>query len=262
MNGSFIFKSVSFAYSDHDKGPACIFLHGHLENRGMWRGTAAEIPKSYRKICLDLPGHGDSGNLGYIHSMDEMAEVVKALAVHLKLKRFILCGHSMGGYVALAFAEKYPECVKGLILMNSSAKADTPEKKKSRDQAIKAAKRDHRGFIRHAIPMLFRPKHRRGMREKVSEVKKEALKTSKQGAIAAIEGMKERPDREVLLHFAPYPVLFIAAQNDPVLPFEMLQEQLKAPQVEPVVTENGHMGHQEDPDIVIPAIKKFIRENS
>lgn len=256
----FKFKDISFAYSDQDKGPAVVFLHGHLENRSMWKPIADEIPKSYRKICLDLPGHGESGNLGYVHSMEEMAEVVKALVDHLKLKRFIICGHSMGGYVALAFAEKFPQYVKGLILMNSSAKADTPEKKKSRDQAIKVAKRDHRKFIRHAIPMLFRPKHRRGMLTTVNHVKQEALKTSKQGAIAAIEGMKIRPDREVLLYFAPYEVLFIAGKNDPVIPFEILREQLKAPQVTPVVAENGHMGHLEDFETILPAIKRFVRE--
>ncbi|MDZ7845315.1 MAG: alpha/beta hydrolase [Owenweeksia sp.] len=126
---SFDFKGISFSYSDFDKGPAVIFLHGHLENRSMWRDIVKEIPKSYRKITLDLPGHGESGNLGYVHTMEDMAEAVKALVNHLKLKRFILAGHSMGGYVALAFAEMFPEQVKGLILMNSNTKADTPEKK-------------------------------------------------------------------------------------------------------------------------------------
>ncbi|MDZ7845316.1 MAG: alpha/beta hydrolase [Owenweeksia sp.] len=122
------------------------------------------------------------------------------------------------------------------------------------------AKRDHKKFIRHTIPMLFRPKHRRGMVNVVSQIKKEALKTSKQGAIAAIEGMKIRPDREVLLHFAPYDILIIAAKNDPVIPFEILREQLKAPLVESVLTENGHMGHLEDPELVLTAIKKFLNK--
>jgi pimeloyl-ACP methyl ester carboxylesterase len=144
--------------------------------------------------------------------------------------------------------------------MNSTARADSPEKQKNRDKAIAVAKQNHRSFIRHAIPMLFRPKHRRLMKDTVNEVKKEALRTSKQGAIAAIEGMKIRPDREVLLHFAPYRVLFIAGKNDPVIPFEFSQEQMKAPQVTGLVTENGHMGYLEDADVVIPAVKKFVRE--
>jgi pimeloyl-ACP methyl ester carboxylesterase len=259
---NFCFKGVEFHYSESGKGPAVIFLHGHLENRHMWKPVTDTLPHSTRWLSLDLPGHGNSGNLGYVHSMDEMAEVVKAFADHKKLRRFILCGHSMGGYVALAFAEKHPDMVKAMILMNSTSKGDSPEKKKARVQAIKMAKSDHKSFIRHTIPMLFRPKHRRGMLDKVREVKREALKTSAQGVVASIEGMKTRPDREVLLHFAPYKILFIAGENDPVLPFDQLRPQLMAPMVEGVVAPNGHMGHLEDPEIVIPAIRKFIAKYS
>ncbi len=253
-------KEVDFAFSDNGQGPAIIFLHGFLENQQMWDGIATAIPKSFRKICLDLPGHGHSGNLGYIHTMEEMAEVVKALFDHLKLKKAFLMGHSMGGYVALAFAEQHPEMVRGLIMMNSSSRADSPQKKNDRDRAIALVKENHKSFIRNAIPHLFRPKNRRLMREQVNEVKQEALKTSKQGVIAALEGMKIRPDREVLLHFAPYKVLLIAAQHDPVFSFATLEEQFKAGQVEGLVTENGHMAHLEDFETIMPAIRKFIRE--
>ncbi len=211
-----------------------------------------------RYITIDLPGHGDSANLGYIHTMEEMAEVVEELVMLKRLKRFILCGHSMGGYVALAFAEKHPDYIKALILMNSTAKADSAEKKKNREKAIITAKRDPQAFIRHTIPMLFRPKHRRGMRKQINEVKAQALKTTAQGVVASIEGMKIRPDREVLLHFAPYKVLLIAGESDPVLDYEQLKTFGEARQVEFVSCPNGHMGHIEDPEIVVPAIRKFI----
>lgn len=253
------FKSTPFTYTDQGKGPAIIFLHGFLENQGMWEDILKALPKTYRKVTLDLPGHGHSGNLGYIHTMAEMAEVVKALADHLRLKKFFLCGHSMGGYVALAFAEKHPDFIKGLILMNSHARADSKEKRKGRDAAIRLAKRDHKSFIRKSIPMLFRSKNRKVLRETVNEVKQQALKTSQQGVIAALEGMKARPDREVLLHFAPYPVLMIAAKKDPTVPFEILEEQLHGEKVTAVVTENGHMGHLEDTDTVVKALKEFLR---
>src|SRR5690606_2976976 len=150
-----------------------------------------------------------------------------ALLHHLKLKKVLLAGHSMGGYVSLAFAEKYPEFVKGIILLNSTTRADSVTKKKDRDRAIDIVKKDHKGFIRNAIPMLFRPKNRRIFQKEIQALKKEALQMSQQGVIAALEGMKVRIDREVLLHFAPYPFLFIAAERDPALPFETLAEQLK-----------------------------------
>src|SRR5690606_23934196 len=253
---TFTFKEVTFHFTSKGSGTAIIFLHGCLENKEMWNNIVEALPTALRKITVDLPGHGKSGNIGYIHTMEEMAEMVKALADKLKLKKVVLAGHSMGGYVALAFAEKHPEMVKGIILMNSTARADSDQKKKDRDRAIKLVKENHKSFIRTAIPHLFRPKNRRNMLEHVNHVKAEALKTSKQGVIAALEGMKIRNDREVLLHFAPYLILFVAAKNDPVYPFEVLQDQLQANRVTPCITENGHMAHLEDFEIVVPAIKK------
>ena len=259
---TFSYKNIEFSFRSLHSGTAIIFLHGFLENQSMWDELMGNLPRAYRKITLDLPGHGASGNLGYIHTMEEMAEVVKALADELKLKRFFLCGHSMGGYVALAFAEKYPEMVKGIILQNSSARADTEQKKRDRDRAIKIVKENHKAFIRGAIPNLFRPKNRRNYRDAVNALKKEALKTTKQGVIAALEGMKVRADREVLLHFAPYSVLFIGAKHDPAIPWDIVKEQLEGAKVIPCITENGHMAHIEDLDVLVPAFKAFLKEQA
>lgn len=258
---TFKYKEINFSFTSQGSGTTIIFLHGFLENKSMWNEIVESLPRAARKITIDLPGHGQSGNLGYIHTMEEMAEVVKALVDKLKLKKVFLAGHSMGGYVALAFAEMYPDLVKGIIMMNSTARGDSDKKKKDRDRAINLVKENHKAFIRTAIPLLFRPKNRRNLLDKVKEIKAEALTTSKQGVIAALEGMKIRNDREVLLHFAPYNVLFIAAKNDPVFPFEVLEDQLKANRVTACITENGHMAHIEDFDIIMPAIKKFVREN-
>lgn len=257
----FNYRSVNFSYTDSGQGTAIVLLHGFLENQKMWTGIIAKLPSSYRKITLDLPGHGDSDNLGYIHTMEDMANALKALVDLLKIRRFFLVGHSMGGYVGLAFAEEYPDFVKGLILMNSTSRADDELKKTNRDRAVALAKRDHLSFIRKSIPNLFRPKSRAIYKQELKEIKKEALKTSKQGVIAALEGMKIRPDREVLLHFSPYPVLCIAAEKDPILSFQDLKEQMAAEKVVGVVTPNGHMSHIEDEEMVCKALKGFMSSN-
>ena len=257
----FDYRSVQFHFTDKDKGPAIIFLHGFLETKEMWDDMTDWLPKSYRKICIDLPGHGDSDNLGYIHTMEDMAEMVKALADHLRLKKFFLAGHSLGGYVSLALAEKYPDSIRGLIMMNSTSRADNKKKVTDRNRAIALVKRDHKGFVRNSIPNLFRPKSRSLYRTELNSIKKAALKTSKQGIIATIEGMKIRPDREVLLHFSPYPVLFIAAKKDPILAFDALNEQMQAEKVISIVTENGHMAHIEDKEAVFKGIRNFLKDH-
>ena len=134
----FEYRSVKFSFSDTGKGKAIVFLHGFLENRFMWDELSEFLPKSYRKIAIDLPGHGNSANLGYIHTMEDMSDMVK--------KHFCV-GHSMGGYVSLALAEKYPDNIRGLILMNSTSRADSEEKKKNRDRAVALAKKSHKSYI-------------------------------------------------------------------------------------------------------------------
>lgn len=257
---TFSHRQVSFSAAQSGKGSAVVFLHGFLENKEMWKETLQALPNSYRKIVLDLPGHGESANLGYVHTMEEMAEVVKAMLDELKIKRLTLCGHSMGGYVALAFSELYPDCVKGIVLMNSTARADNDNRKKNRDRAIAVVKRNHSSYIRQSIPMLFRPKNRRLLSQAVKQVKKDALKTSKQGVIAALEGMKVRPDREVILRFAGFPVFMIAGKHDPVISYEDSLDQIREHKLDHLILENGHMSHIEDFDELLAGLKVMLRK--
>src|ERR1044072_4356356 len=105
-------------YADVGKGRVVVLLHGFLENLEVWfgNGFAQELAKHYRVIAIDLPGHGKSECVGYVHRMERMAAVVKAVMDGLGLRRYTVAGHSMGGYAALAFAEKFRENVCGLCL--------------------------------------------------------------------------------------------------------------------------------------------------
>jgi pimeloyl-ACP methyl ester carboxylesterase len=123
------YKDVNIFYTEEGKGSAVVLLHGFLENSSMWLPFIPELLKNNRVICIDLLGHGNTECLGYVHTMELMADAVEAVLNHIKIRRCFLIGHSMGGYVALAFAEKNPNALKGLCLMNSTANEDTPEKK-------------------------------------------------------------------------------------------------------------------------------------
>ena len=182
-----------------------MFLHGFLENSTMWNAHVEELAKKYRVICVDLLGHGDTDCLGYVHTMEDMADAVHHVLHELKLRKVVLVGHSMGGYVALAFAELYPDMMKGLVLVNSTSREDSDERKLNRDRAILAIKKSYTTAIRMAISNLFSEENRDRLTDEIEAVKLEALKTPLQGIVAAQEGMKVRNDREVLLHLTPYP---------------------------------------------------------
>jgi pimeloyl-ACP methyl ester carboxylesterase len=255
----FSYKNTPISYTDSGKGSALVLLHGFLENQGMWTELVAVYEQKYRVITLDLLGHGNSGCLGYVHSMEDQADLVHELLTQLRIRKAIVVGHSMGGYVALALAEAYPEVLKGLVLLNSTARADTKERKLNRDRAIKAVKKDHQLFINLSIANLFSETHRERLTATIERIKKEALATPLQGIIAALEGMKIRKDREVLLHFAPFPMLLILGTQDPVLPFETSKDQVELSQTQLVHFDGGHMSHLENTEELIAALSAFFK---
>ena len=199
-----IYKNTKISYSDTGKGNTVVLIHGFLENQTMWQDLVPELSKKHRVITLDLLGHGETECFGYVHSMEDNAEVIRAILSKLRIRKAIFVGHSMGGYVALAFAELYPAMVKGLVLQNSTSKADSEERKANRDRAIKAVKKEYTTFVRLSISNLFSEENREKMTDEIEKVKIQALKTPLQGIVASLEGMKIRKDREVLLHLTPY----------------------------------------------------------
>ena len=156
----------------------------------------------------------------------------------------------MGGYVALAFAELFPEYLKGLVLMNSTARADSAERKTNRDRAIIAVKKDYTAFVRLSIANLFSEDNRNTMTDEIDRVKLEALQTPLQGIIAALEGMKIRKDREVLLHQTSFPKMLILGKKDGVLQYEENATQIEGTDVQLISLADGHMSHIENKIIV------------
>ena len=226
------YRGIDIFFTDTGKGIPIILLHGFLENTSMWKPFIPELSKNNRIICIDLLGHGKTGCLGYVHTMELMAETVEALLNHLKIKNATFIGHSMGGYVALAFAEKNPDAISGLCLMNSTANADTLEKQKNRDRAILAVKQNHKTFIRVAVVNLFRPENRTLFSKDINNVIEEAQQTPLQGIIAALEGMKIRKNRTLLFHAIPSKKILILGEKDPVLDYNNLICQIKNTDIE------------------------------
>lgn len=221
---SIAFKNGKISYSDAGNGIAVIFLHGFLGNKNLWNKQVYALKTQFRTICIDLPGHGKSDDFGYTHSMELMAEAVKAVLRKLRLRKVILIGHSLGGYVALAFAEKYPDMLKGLIMVNSSAKGDTPSKTKSRNQLLKLIKKDKAKALNLLVPGFF-SLAAKNRNTKIKNYLKSAQKCSAKGIAACIEGMKIRREREIILRFAPFPFCyFIGKYDQKISPKDQIDE--------------------------------------
>ncbi len=253
------YKNTNVHFTSIGKGNAVVLLHGFLENSSMWQEIAKELAKKNRVICIDLLGHGKTGNLGYIHSMEDQATMVKAVLNHLRLRKYIIVGHSMGGYVALAFTKLFPLTIKGLCLMNSTALPDSEEKKLNRDRTIKAVKQNHKIFIRIAIPMLFSLKNRKIFTQEINEITHEALQLSTQGIVASLEGMKIRKNQVSIYKTANFSIQLIIGRQDPALEYDALISQTKNTSVKVIEFPDGHMSPIENKNELIKALSSFIK---
>ncbi|WP_372792695.1 alpha/beta fold hydrolase [Lutibacter sp.] len=256
---NFIYKNTSIHFTISGKGSALVLLHGFLENNTMWNEIAAVLSKRNKVICIDLLGHGKTENHGYIHTMEEQAEMVKAVLNHLHLRKYIIIGHSMGGYIALVFAKLFPQNIKGLCLMNSTALPDSEEKKINRDRAIIAVKQNHKTFVRIAIPMLFSEENRTVFTSEIKQITNEALQISPQGIIASLEGMKIRKDQTSIYKNSNFPIQMIVGKQDPALDYLSLINQTKNTKVKVVEFPDGHMSHIENKDDLMNALTTFVK---
>jgi pimeloyl-ACP methyl ester carboxylesterase len=251
-------------YRDVGSGPVIVLLHGYLETLKIWDEFTIELSKKYRVIAPDLPGHGKSEITEEVQTMESMAYQIKLMLDHLEIEKCFMVGHSMGGYVTLAFLEKYPEMLSGLSLFHSGPYADTPEKKEHRDREISLIKHGKKTLVYHNhISKTFAKDNIYLYPEINEKLIKLCAKSSEYGIIAALEGMKIRPDRSKLLENTKIPVQYIIGKMDNFIPFDIL-ERLKLPKdADIVVLENsGHMGMFEEKEKSLNALTKFFDKHS
>jgi pimeloyl-ACP methyl ester carboxylesterase len=253
------FKKSKIHYTDTGKGRVLVLLHGFLGSHEVWSEFVKKLSKKFRVIAIDLPGHGESPSIGYYHSMELLAQGVKAVLDKAGVRRYIITGHSMGGYVALTFAELFPENVSGLCLFNSTSYADSEEKKKERGKVIRLVKKEHRHYVAEVVTSLFAPENVAKLPKEIEKVKNIATKISQQAIINTLEGMKERKSRDLILKFGEFPVLFIIGKKDGVIDFETMYSQMalcKYPSV--LMLENsGHMSFYEAPKETVKELELF-----
>lgn len=218
------FKKGVISYKVEGQGPAIVFLHGFMESARIWRSFSEKLSAKFKVIRINLPGHGKSSVQGDIHSMELMAEAVKSVLDAEKISKAMLVGHSMGGYVSLAFAELHPSMLAGLVMFNSICYADTKEKKADRERAMKAADAHKMKYITSVIPNLFYERSGVKASKRIFKMVKIASKQPKEGILAALVGMRDRKDRSDILKSATFPVMILAGHDDLLIPLEKTKE--------------------------------------
>jgi len=257
-----LYKNEKVTFSDSGKGRVVVLLHGFLGSHKIWESTISDLSKTYRVIAIDLPGHGETACFGYVHSMELMAKCVKAVMEHLRLKKYVIIGHSMGGYVALAFADLFPDHLKGLCLYHSTAYADSEEKKKDRMRAVNAVKANKGIYTKATIKNLFATKNLKYLKNEIAFATAIAKGTSQRGIIAALYGMKDRPGRDIILGLVEYPIMMVIGEHDNILPPSQLLEQAEIIRNKTVLylEHDGHFGFLESPRQSNKELRKFLRK--
>ncbi|TPN87792.1 alpha/beta fold hydrolase [Aquimarina algicola] len=253
------YKGIKIKYLIAGKGSPILFLHGFLENASMWQDTFSELSNDYTCIAIDLLGHGGTQCMGYIHTMETMAEAVDAVVQHLQLEPFVIVGHSMGGYVALAYAELFLQKISGLALLNSTALPDNQERKINRGKAIAIVKKTPNAYTSMAIANLFAQKNRSEFLSHINNLKNQASNMPVQGIIAALEGMKIRKDRSSLLSSLTVPKIIFAGIKDSVISYDQSVKEAHQHNVKIVSFDGGHMSYLENRDDYISELQHFIK---
>lgn len=260
MNRSVEFEGINVTYTDQGQGRAIVLLHGYLLTKEAWQPLAAILTPEFRVIAVDLPGHGDSEVAGGIHTMDFLAEAVRAVIIHAGEERVILAGHSMGGYATLAFAEKYPELLAGYVLFHSHPWADAPEtieKRKREIEVVRAGKKDI--MYPPNISNMFADENVGRMAAQLERLKENASRIPAEGIIALLNGMMRRPERAGVIEGGSVPLLWILGRHDNYFSPEKALRGIKLPSAcEVTILENtGHLGFIEETERAAGLLKEF-----
>ena len=250
MEKKLMYKNASLHYQVMGDGNVVVLLHGFGEDSIIWDEIAAAISKNYRLIIPDIAGSGQSAMLsGDNIGMEDYAESIAAILDQEKVDQCTMVGHSMGGYITLAFAEKYPDMLQAFGLFHSSAYADDDAKKETRNKAIAFIKQNGtQAFLKTSIPGLFMDAEKsnadiNSLLEKGKQFKPEAL-------IQYYQAMIGRPDRTKVLKTFSKPVLFMLGTHDKAVLLEHGLQQSHLPSISHIniLSNSAHMGMMEEPE--------------
>ncbi|MEK6233875.1 MAG: alpha/beta hydrolase [Planctomycetales bacterium] len=253
--------SLRMAVEDAGSGTPLLLVHGLPLNRRMWDEQVRKLSSRCRVISPDLRGFGESDVLETA-TMDRFADDLNALLDAMNVREpVVLCGLSMGGYVAFAFWRKYADRVAGLVLCDTRSNADSPDVAKGRKETADRVSRQGTDFLSEAMTeKLFSPTTRRDKPEVVQAIQQAMRTAPPQGVSAALLAMAERPDSTELLATISVPTLVLVGEEDAISPVEEMRTIAAAvPHSQfVVIPEAGHMAPCEQPEAVNEALRDFL----
>lgn len=267
MQKNFHYKNASIFYLATGEGQPVILLHGFGENSTVWNEQVGFLKAHCRLLIPDLPGTGlslfENDKAENTDSITYYADVVHALLQNESIDSCIMLGHSMGGYILLAFAEKYPEKLRGFGLIHSTAFADSLEKKQNRLKGIEMIEEyGAYAFLKNTTPNLFAAKFKKEHPEKIEALIEEGRSFSKDTLQQYYKAMMNRPDRTKELKDSEVPVLFVIGTEDVAAPLQDVLKQTHMPKISfiYILEDTGHMGMWENAEKMNNIIFEFIKE--
>jgi YbgC/YbaW family acyl-CoA thioester hydrolase len=257
----FMVRDVATAVDVQGDGPAILFVHGFPLDRTMWRHLVAPLT-GWQRIAPDLRGMGlsdvpESGS----YSIAEYADDLAALLEKLDVEEAVICGLSMGGYVALELMRRHRAMVRALVLTNTRAEADTPEGRESRDEMIGLVEaKGSEALADVMLPKLLSPSSLSAMPQVVEHVRTMVSGSPDAGVIGALRAMKERPDSTEFLQEIDVPTLVVTGREDQLIPVEHSRTMAEAitGAMYTVIPEAGHLTPMEQPIATSRVIGEFL----
>ncbi len=263
MSKYVVYRGINISYTDDGRGSNIVLLHGYLEAKSIWQPLSSILTRRNRVIAIDLPGHGSSGVAGDTHTMEFMAGAVKAIVDFLGLSGIFMIGHSLGGYVTLAFLEKYPQYLSGYCLFHSHPHPDTQAAKENRFREMEIVRAGKKNVIYPGnITRMYAEENLVKMPKAVTRSEAIASRTSAEGIISALNGMVIRPSRKTLLEKGTKPLLWILGRNDLYFSPEIVTSTVKMPSNAKLVIleHSGHLGFVEETELSGKLIGDFVSE--
>jgi len=249
-------NGINITYEGRGHGEPLVLIHGYPLDHTAWNEVESLLENDFDLVIPDLRGMGQSGAVDKTYSITDIASDVAGLLDHLRIQETFIAGHSMGGYVALAFAHAYPNRVRGLGMISSQVLADSPERKAGRYQTAKDVEEKGIGVVVDSMTTKLSADPR------IQSFVREVIQRQKPaGVIGSLKAIAERGDSSDLFKSFKFPVVILHGNADALIPVERGREMKAAlPHAHYAELKGaGHMPMMENPKDVAEGLRFFLK---